>query len=1076
MSVDKRILIYKSSAGSGKTHKLAEEYIKLSFRKPDYFKHVLAITFTNKATDEMKSRILEFLIALKKNIRKSENLDLFTNLENIYKNTDVSLRAKETLENILHNYSYFSVSTIDSFYHRLLRSFAKELNIRMGYELEMDSTRIVHIVTENMLDDIAKDKELLKIIENYILTNIDDNKGWNIEKELKNFFQEIFRERYWEKKYALIGDDIYLEKLKISKHIEEIFQLKKLIEKNINEIPERAGKIMETFGLTIDDANGKSRGAVSFLLCIDTNENLKYPSATPIKNYSENKWLKNDSKNVMRIDECKIQHINSEFKTLFEKYILLYKKYKSVVHISKKIYITAMFDDIFKYIQKYRDENRIMLQADLNNILRAVVSDNSAPFIYEKTGVFYKDYLIDEFQDTSLFQYTNMKPLLENSISESNRILLVGDVKQSIYRWRNGDMKIMTDYIHTDFDEYRELFSVNNLNKNYRSNKEIIGFNNLFFDEVRSRLNVNNKYNAQYNEELMKFTEKIYDDTVKQEIVHNDKKGYVRIEFLKNDEEQNSEEKVCERVNDELKNILAEGIPAEDVLILIRDNKKGRMMAEYLGEKGIEVVSQDSMFLDNSPAVKVLVNLLKYVSDRKCVLPKVEVVFHYLNYLEKNKYNSDDYEIFINTVENFSFFKKSMPEDLFKKGSDNELRGDLNSLQLYELTENLIRIFNLDKNYNPFVMKFLEIVFDYSNRYGGDIKSFLDWWDVYGNEQSITTPEMKGKVKIMTIHKSKGLQSRIVILPFANWRLDVDGRLDTMWVPAKRLLKNEAPMYFVSAENGLIETVFEKEFYEESIRTRIDNLNLLYVAFTRAKERLYVFTSEVRNNKDIAGCLIEDTIKNSENLKNILTSAEDKWGNEFFEYGSRKVTEEKKEEVEKEISEMYKYYEKGDWNKKIIIRPVHSNLGIEKDGILRKKLNYGILIHKLLSEIVNKKDIDKALVKLKMKGLILEDDVKGLKEVVKKIIGDKISGKWFEEGYEVLNEAEIIKQKNEVYRPDRILIKDDEVVVIDYKTGKESESHIKQLKNYGELLKEMGYSKVEEYLLYISETPYVKKI
>jgi ATP-dependent exoDNAse (exonuclease V) beta subunit len=438
----KNFLIYKSSAGSGKTYALVKEYLRLVLTNPENYSHTLAVTFTNKAAEEMKERIISALIGL--SLGREENLRKQMKNEGV--NGNIESKAKEVIQKILHRYSYFSVTTIDSFFHKVIRSFAKELKLHLGYSIILDHDLVMDRVLDELLDEIGTNRGLTKYLEDYTFYNIDDNKGWKVEFKIKELASEIFKELYWIKKENSSG--LADNRDKMESFIAKLFAIIERFESDMRALSAEALKILNKYNLGIEDFPYGKGGFMNYLANKLSRDDFE-PTSRVIEVYDNKKdmYSKRFNKNVQHaVDEGLYELLRKAVDSYNNNYL----KYNTAKALVKTVYVLGIFKDLENKLMAYRDENGLMLISDTNNILMSIISENNSPFIYEKIGNVYKNFLIDEFQDTSTFQWKNLKPLIENSLSENNFSMVAGDVKQSIYRWRNGNMMLLLKEISKD--------------------------------------------------------------------------------------------------------------------------------------------------------------------------------------------------------------------------------------------------------------------------------------------------------------------------------------------------------------------------------------------------------------------------------------------------------------------------------------------------------------------------------------------------------------------------------------------------------------------------------------------------
>ncbi|MFI5211295.1 MAG: UvrD-helicase domain-containing protein [Ignavibacteria bacterium] len=1052
----KNFLIYRSSAGSGKTYTLVKEYLKLVLTDPDNFRSTLAVTFTNKAAEEMKTRIVSSLIKLSKD--EDNSLKELLASEGVKGN--IPLQAARVLQRILHQYSYFSILTIDSFFLKIIRSFAKELKLQLGYDIELDLERVLDKIVNDMLDGIETNSELRKYIEEYVFYSIEDNKGWRIENRIKDAADEIFRERYWIKKG--FEGNLADSREKMSKFIRTLCDMIDNFEDELIILGQKALKFLNENSLDVSDF--KQHTAAHF---VKISNRTNFPEKiNPVETIRQvylgtGKWFTQKSlikDRIIRAADSGLQQMLEEAITYHD---TNYKKYITARELIKTVYVLGIFKDILDKLKDYRDENRLMLISDINTLLTKVISGESSPFIYEKIGNVYKHFLIDEFQDTSTYQWMNFLPLIENSLGENNFSMIVGDVKQSIYRWRSGNMELLLKGVNSDLAAFREITEEKTLDRNYRSRKEIIQFNNEFFKNA-----------AQILSEKIETDEKnVITDSYK-DVQQNCEKstggGYVEVNFIDRDDESrlNPREISINKTIDIIKNSLNLGYNQRDIMVLVRTKSDGNEAANYLIQAGFRVVSSESMILTNSPAVRLLLNLLKYIIDPEDRLARTEILYNYLRFFNEDIFKTVEMSTLFNDHKKYSdsLFYKTLPEEFFSRDK-NHVNGEFFSLSLYETIECLVRIFKLNSRTDIYLLRFLDVVKEYISKNNSDINAFIDWWKEKQADFTIVVPDSEDAIRIMTIHKAKGLESPVVILPYCIWEIGLNAMMDKLWVSG-----NEAPApfndhsaFFVKASGKLKESFFEKDYIEEAVLTYLDNLNLLYVAFTRAINALYI-NIPYKSGFYHTGKLISSVLDVSLELNNMLESMKSRGINEYRLNGDR----------HNENAYVMNDFTSSGFRKSLLIKAEWKGIKFEKAIRLSEMKNRGIILHRALANIKLPGDLDEAAYKLVTEGLITTENLPSLRKELEEILNTEDTKKWFTEDFTIMNEAEILLPGGEIYRPDRVMLGKNEVIIVDYKSGSEKAEHKEQLDQYAEVMKEMGYQNIEKYLFYIMQRKAVR--
>lgn len=1049
-------LIYKSSAGSGKTYTLVKEYLKIVLKNPNDFRHTLAVTFTNKAAGEMKSRIMTKLAELS----EGKDKELEKTLINEGVPADIDARAKKVLENILHKYSYFSIVTIDSFFHRVIRAFAKELRLHIAYNIEVDDEKVIAKIVDDVLADIGANKELTSYLEDYALSRIDENKDWKIEKEITKIGAEIFKERFFEKKSHL-KTDITQNREKLREFINKLSAIVSDFENLMTECSKKANEIVKQYGLIMADFKHGKSGFINYLLNNIAAEKYEVKARTKEAYENPDIWFDNNSSPEFR------KTVNGGLRELFETAVKNYYEnsadYYTAKELQKTIYVLGIYKDLLEKLKDYRDENRLMLISDTTHILQNVISGEASPFVYEKIGNTYKYFLIDEFQDTSTFQWKNLLPLVINSLAENYFSMVVGDVKQSIYRWRNGNMRLLLEQIYTDLHNYKEVLEEKYLDKNFRSRREIVSFNNRFFSTASDY--IINKTENNYNFLISK----AYSD-IEQESFKNEG-GYINIKFIRKDEDETPpKERVLIKLKETIKSVLDDGFRLKDILILVRINAEGSEIASMLMSEGYKVISNESLYLINSARVKLIINLLKYIVDRKNTLAGTEVLYNLINIEGKDIPPDKIFSDKINTEG--SLFRQLMPKEFFRTDEKsgvtqyNKLNPEINNLSLYELIEMLIRIFNLNAKSDSYLLRFQDLILEFLKDNNPDITGFLQWWEDYKFKYSVIVPHDENAIRVMTIHTAKGLQSPVVIIPYADWYMDIDVFKDLIWVSNEKAKLFNQSVYPVRAVKDLTKSHFSEDYYEEHALTRLDNLNLLYVAFTRPIERLYVTVPE-RKTSFNAGAVIKDIIISDIALNSCYNLEKDE-----FETGTKTVYSDKETE-DKTKPENLDEYISNDWYKKVVILPRHRSSQLFSKE-LSGKIKKGLLIHEILSNVKTRDDIDSAVYSALNDGIITADEADSVKKEINELTKRDEIRDWFSGSWKVKTESDMLMPDGKSIRPDRVMLKGNKAVIADYKTGKKSVEHHSQLDGYANALENAGYEQVEKYIVYLDEMEIVK--
>ncbi len=1061
----KTLKIYKSSAGSGKTFTLVTEYLKLILKTPDDYKAVLAITFTNKAAAEMKSRIIDALVSLSKN----EDSSLKNILSAEFPNMDIAFVSGKALKNILHDYSSFSVSTIDSFFQRILRALAREIHLPLNMDVQVELDDAILDVTARLLNDVGINKDLTDWLTDLALQKLDDDKGWNIEKDIESVAWELFKEeRYNEKS---------LSREEIQEHYKKMLFLKREFEKSMRSFGENALSLFSKNGVEISDFAYGEKGVASYFRKITKNND---PSVFKLEGRiadaleDSEKWV--TKKNPRRTELLTLaeQIFLPRLREISEFVKKNFTGYATASEILRKIYLFGIMNDLQKKFSEFRNENNIILLSDTARLLSDIIRDSDAPFIYEKTGNRYKHLLIDEFQDTSLLQWKNLLPLIINTLGSGFNTLIVGDAKQSIYRWRGGNMNLLLKDVFSDLAAFKSLLKEEVLSTNYRSKKEIVEFNNQFFEQAPQIAN------GEIGMNDFPALNLAYGPGIKQQVKLKDSNGgFVQVSLLENSLDEDGEkiswkEQAMDDSIQIIHDLLKKNYSFKDICILVRKNKEGNEFANRLFENGIEnIISPDSLLITASPKITFLINVFRFLLDNSNMIARSEILFYFSTAISKN--TDDIHHLFIDHKNSGikKRSKKSSSPGFFEGLEDNFFNKILpekftahitylGKLPVYELSEQLIEIFSLTQQPDAYIQRFQDLVLEYSTQSNSSIEGFLQWWDGSKNvrDASVMLPENTDAIRIMTIHRSKGLQFPIVIMPFADWPL-LPKANDLLWLNTANSEFEKLGKVAVSSGKRLLDTIFKTEYESEINQTVIDNLNLLYVAFTRAEEKLFIIGPvDKESNLNSISKLINRT----------CLQMDATFDGRLFKLGEDDTNgSEPGSNEHAYINEQLTSYPSTRWQEKLSLTTRSGNLVSLLEDTKLNKVNYGILVHDILASIQDTQEVEYIIETKVFEGLIGFEEMAVLKKEITEVLSTPEISKYFEKGYEVLAERDIILTGGELLRPDRVLIKNNKAIVIDFKTGKREKKHEEQVNRYAEILRLMNYENVEAVIIYLAD-------
>ncbi|MEX0967436.1 MAG: UvrD-helicase domain-containing protein [Bacteroidia bacterium] len=1021
-----QITLYRSSAGSGKTYTLAKEYLKHVLPEPYLFRHVLAVTFTNAAAAEMKERIISFLVKLRDNTNPELKEQL---LKEGLTEKDIA-NAGPVLRNILFDYSAFAISTIDSFFHSLLSSFGKELDLPYNFEVVMDQKPVYDHVIATLLDKAGKDEEYRSLLLNYIWEKILNSRSWNIRADLLNSISEAEKERATGYKFMKPGE--------LAGFISVIRELASEYEDSMHNWGRQATDRMSSAGYAVADFAHGAGGIAGYFAKIKNGRGNALEPGLRILNCRENmeSWVSKKTPNreaILSFAERELLPILCGLLDFTEKNA---RSYATCIEILKTIYTHGVLEQVQELLRDYRQENNIIFISDFNKILAEHIMREHVPFVYSRAGIKYRHFLVDEFQDTSGLQWFNLFPLLENALAEGHSSLVVGDPKQSIYRWRGGEVNLIDRQLaEVDFPGSTRQ---ENLQQNFRSCREIITFNNELFEKVISLFNVDEN-------ELL---HRVYKDAA-QLIPENCKKGGgVDVTFIRQESrpvKAELEEKVREELLARIDELLRGGFQFSDIAILVRRKSEGSLITGWLFQEGISVISQESLYLERAPVTRLLFSLLRYFHSPAEDLYKAEALFFYQHYLNKEESGRDE---ITNMLQPEQFFT-AMPRDFI------QALPRLQKLNLFDLVEELVRLFELNKKADAYLQRFLDVVLNYTQENIPGIGDFLEWWE--DGKYSVILPEGLDAIRVLTIHRSKGLQFPVVILPFATWSFN-EGRDEMLWVETEDAPFATLGKFPVSATGSLASTIFDKEYEDEQRMKLLDSINLLYVALTRPEERLYVFTyyqpKTPTRISNLAGLLQQVAFDNDPPVEEVVHKPA------LAETPRMKTAEAAPSDVNfRTIAS----FPSEDWHHRLaILSRSHERWDPEK----QEKIDWGILVHNVLSRLPQWNRLDEVLEKMRLEGIIGLDEAGRLEELLAGIFNIPQVREWFSESADVKPEAGILLPSGKLLRPDRVIFSGNKATVIDFKTGEPKAADKQQVREYAEILMEMGFLNVKKFLLY----------
>ena len=984
------IRILKASAGSGKTYNLAREYIRLlmASERADAYRHVLAVTFTNKATDEMKRRILKELHVLATEPEKSPYRDDLVP-DVLPSLSEVQKKAQQQLSGILHDYSAFAVSTIDKFFQQTLRAFSREIGQFSTYQVQLDRKALVTESVDRVLDGLTEDgdRKLLNWLAGSVQEDLQQSGVFTLEKNLIEMATSL--------RDLPEGQDIQRDALDRLRVVCK--EVTKQFEDRLKSAAAAAMHVMRDEGVDPAESN---RGCLNCLLDYEQGS-VEYPKdGFRNKAPEPDQWF---AKSKSHLRDRLIGKLEPHIQAVLDCFGQPYKEYNTAQTILNQLYslgVAAELREAFTQIQK---EKNLLSLDDSNTILKGIIDGTDAPFIYEKLGVRYDDFLLDEFQDTADVQWDNFRPLLQNSVASGNDSLVVGDVKQSIYRWRGSDWSLLDGRLQEEFRQSR----VDVLGGNYRTCHAIVEFNNDFF-----------AYAAEALDRLLgtDIIAHIYAD-VKQEARFRDSApGSVEVCFADDQ---------MQEILQTLEQIRERGGQWSDVAILVRNNAEGAAIAAELLGHGIPVVSDDSLFVKTSVTVRRLVSQLSLVEA-----PPQEDTPTVSGYLARS-------------------MQVQIPDGYHSLA-------DLAEALLRDIREAAPETFEAEI---PYIQSFMDYLQDWVATGGNNLDGFLKAWA--DADPKIASPQRGNSVRVMTIHKSKGLEFPFVIVPYAEKVTLFKG--SPYWcspdLEGSSLEHKAEGMYRVKLDGGAEQSLFEKDYQRERILQAIDNVNVFYVALTRPQYGLKVIAAPMPKNFSEP--------KNMAQLLYTYVNTESYQSGTPYPLGTLPRVEEGPEALQAG----YASYP-ADSNNRIKYSPeaadyfgADGSTGLEASRRIR-----GTVLHGILSRVNVPEDLPKAVDAAIGTGELPADIREETLGLLKDRLAEVAGKAWFDPGVEVLSEAAVIGPDGREYRPDRVVLHPDGTVdIIDYKFGEPNPAYVRQVQRYMNLYRQMGHEKVAGYLWYLED-------
>ena len=1047
----KPLIVYKASAGSGKTFTLATEYIKLLVSNPQNYRHILAVTFTNKATEEMKMRILSQLYGIWQRLPSSKGYAQKVEHDLDASADFVAQRAGEALSLLLHNYSYFRVETIDSFFQSVLRNLARELDLTANLRIGLNDSQVEELAVDQLIEGLTVTDAMLKWILKYIMDTISDDQSWNVIGQIKQFGKTIFRDYYKASSQELY--DTMRQPGFFEHYTKELRTLRDGAYKAMTALGQRCFDELEGAGFGIEDlAYGKAGVAGLFIKLRNGqfDESVLGKRALDCAGQPD-KWYKKTHERSAELHQLADGLLGSLLQQVISEQPRRWRLYKSADLTLRHLDQLRLLESIEKRVRALnQDANRFLL-SDTQQLLHELISGSDSPFIFEKIGTQLQHIMIDEFQDTSTVQWTNFKVLLQETMSHRDtENLIVGDVKQSIYRWRSGDWRLLQN-ISEQFPHGSEMLETRTLDTNYRSSQRVVCFNNTFFTKAAEIEAVD-----------------AYDDVAQSLPAGKPKGGAVDVVLLPSDDyQQQTLATLAEKIRSL---VVGQQVPPSQIAILVRTNTQIPLIANYCMEQlpEVSIVSDEAFRLDASPAVQTIVQALRLLVAPDDIIARA--------FLAK---------VYSRKPLHLQEAGTLLPEAFCQH------TGELLRMPLYALTERLYAIFQLSQmeGQSAYLCAFYDQVANYVNEQSADILSFLGAWEESICSKTIQSPETNG-IRLISIHKSKGLEFPHVLIPFCDWRLEHN---DILWCKPAEEPFSQLPIVPIDySQKGMMGTIYQRHYEEESQQNTVDNMNLLYVAFTRASQSLFVIGKRAAKNSRSA--LIERTLPEIVGLLEgaTLTGEQEVKQPMVFTYAGDTADETTRandgNDDKKRCHETNPFLlpsqplplsievfaNKTSFRQSNKSRAFATPPDDEPQQERNRYIQMGNVLHELFSTIRTTDDIEPALQRMEFDGILYDQELtKGrLAAMIRKRLSDPRVAQWFSNRWTLFNECTILSIDPQSglateRRPDRVMTDGRQMIVVDFKFGHERDEYHQQVRAYMDLLQQMGYDNIHGYLWFV---------
>ena len=1028
-AADSPFRIYNASAGSGKTYTLTREYLSILLApgSGQAFREILAITFTNKAVTELKQRILKSLEEFAGTPSEEDRSALFREVQEAVCPDWQALkaRASRVLQEILHNYAFFDVSTIDKFNYRILRTFARDLDLPAHFEVVLDTDSLLQRAVDALIRKAGEERELTRVLIDFALEKSAEDKSWDIAFDLLESGKLLFNENHFPFLKGFEG-----------KQMADFLELRRLLRRELQHC--EAGLRNAATGI-LDRIESEGLERLDFRSGYFPDFVRKIASGQFGQNF-EAGWKQRFGDEALysgKTPEGRKQILDAllpEFTRGFNQIRELVNRRNFLVNAMANMAPFTVLGLLESELERIQREDNLLPIARFNSIIARELAGQPAPYIYERLGEKYRHYFIDEFQDTSELQWQNLIPLIGNALEGEDlqgrrgSLVLVGDAKQAIYRWRGGKAEQLLGLIGSP-GPFVFPAEVHNLPVNFRSRQTVIDFNNDFFSHV-SRYLSRDSYSGLFLEG-------------NRQSPHSRERGLVSLEFVEEGEE-GSESAYLDRCLGLIGELQDAGYPYDAICVLTRTRREGVVLSDHLMKAGVPVVSSETLLLKNYPAIRFLMALLRHL----IVPDDLNHRFGILEYLAPEDRDThswiagrlDDLESFLSQAYQFEPRAVAL-------------------YPAYDILETAIRQFGLGGASDAYLIFLMDQALEVGLTRDGSITTFLDYWDQKQDSLSISAPEDLDAVRLMTIHKSKGLEFPVVIFPFAHTPIYHE-RQARLWIPVEAADYAGFPYLQVSKKKE-VEHYGPREasiYREDREKLELDAFNVLYVAHTRAAEALFVLTRETSSNEAGAPKSYADLYVDYLSEKGVWEP-----GRRTYRFGQLNPAGKRPRRPDRKIVP-YRYSAKDRQLFHIVTRA--SALWDTRQEAAQR---YGTFLHYGFSLIKTAEDIGAATRQLLAEGLLANAERDGFESLCRSMVEHPLLSAYYTAEWQVYNEKDIITKNGLLLRPDRLLIRGREAALIDYKTGKPKEEDRRQLGQYAGALEEMGLQLQRSILVYVSD-------